>query len=447
MKKHLFIGLLFCLTTLLQSKAFAAADLKDFEIMINGEIFTDGYISTTKFCLGNTIEFNAQNNSYDISYIDWDFGDGVVQKNGKPQTTHDYSVPGWYDITAKLYGFQTQTTGSEQHLGTIQFSFRVVRTDTIYEYEQVCLDDNYTGQVRNDTIWPTDIVDCSTITATVKIYGKKSVLRDTIKTTDYYYEPLNGITYPQDPNNPQDYNQTIELNLTELFGIKNASNCDSIIYRNIQIITCLDMQINNRPEEQHICQGEPLDIPYTFTKGIIGEAYFIVNNEKTAIIPNAGFISLPVESLAPGVYNARIIVEDNNCGKVLQFPLDLTVLFPSDIFQYKFNNVLAVYKNGYGGNTGYDFIAYQWYRNGLPIEGATESIYHTTEPYTLGDEYFVVLTDKYGLTLPSCPQTINSVPNFNTQQNTPKASKVVDHQQMYIVREGIRYTIYGQRIK
>ena len=131
MKKHLFIGLLFCLTTLLQSKTFAAADLKDFEIMINGEIFTDGYISTTKFCLSNTIEFNAQNNSYDISYVDWDFGDGVVQKNGKPQTTHDYSVPGWYDITAKLYGFKTQTTGSEQHLGTIQFSFRVVRTDTI----------------------------------------------------------------------------------------------------------------------------------------------------------------------------------------------------------------------------------------------------------------------------------------------------------------------------
>jgi hypothetical protein len=82
----------------------------------------------------------------------------------------------------------------------------------------------------------------------------------------------------------------------------------------------------------------------------------------------------------------------------------------------------------------------------MPIEGATQSIYHTAEPFTLGDEYFVLLTDKSGLTLPSCSQTINDVPDLN-QRNAMPAKKVVSNQHMYIEREGQTYTIYGQRIR
>lgn len=415
-------------------------------VNVNGETFTNGYISETKFCFGEPVEFDAQIGTDEISRVDWDFGDGITLKRGEAKTTHDYTVPGWYDVTAELYGHQVCTDESEQYLGSVQFTFRIVRPDTVFYYEHDCLEEDYTGEIKNDTIWPTNIVDCDTVKVTVKMYGLNSSKMDTVYAEDSYYEPMNGITYPQDPDNPLEYEQTIELNLTQLFGTKNASDCDSIIYRHIKITTCLDMSIVNDPATQHFCPGETFDVPYTFRKGTIGDAYFIMGNEKTPVTANGGFITIPVESLKPGTYQSLITVDDPNCEQTLQFPLDLTVFFPKDIFAYKFNNVLAVYKNGYGGNTGYDFVAYQWFKNGTPIEGATQSIYHTAEPFTLGDEYFVVLTDKNGMTLPSCSQTINDVPDFN-QTNAAPAKKVLSNQHMYIVREGQTYTIYGHRVQ
>lgn len=415
-------------------------------VNVNGETFTNGYISDTKFCYGEPMEFNAKVGTDEISRVDWDFGDGITEKNGSAQTTHEYTVPGWYDVRAELYGHQVCTEENEQYLGSVQFSFRVVKPDTIYQYVHECLPEDYVGEIKNDTVWPTNITDCSNITATVKMYGQHSSKIDSVTAENQYYEPLNGITYPQNPDNPMEYDQTITINLTQLFGTTNAAGCDSIIHRHIKIITCLDMNINNNIDAQHACPGEAMDIPYTFIKGSMGDAYFTLNGQKTPITPNGGFFSLPVNGLKPGVYNAIISVDDPFCETTLQFPIDFRIYYPSDIFQYKFNNVLAVYKNGYGGNDGYDFVAYQWYRNGQPIEGATASIYHTTEPYTQGDTYFVVLTDQNGLTLPSCPQTINEVPNLNPQQ-APQASKIVKQQQMYILREGQLYTIYGQRIQ
>ena len=349
-------------------------------------------------------------------------------------------------MTAELYGHQVCTDESEQYLGSVQFTFRIVRPDTVFYYEHDCLEEDYTGEIKNDTIWPTNIVDCDTVKVTVKMYGQNSSKMDTVYAEDSYYESMNGITYPQDPNNPLEYEQTITLNLTELFGTKNASDCDSIIYRHIKITTCLSMNIVNDTAAQHFCPGETYDVPYTFIKGTIGDTYFIMDNEKTPVTANGGFITIPVDNLKPGKYQSLITVDDPNCERTLQFPLDLTVFFPKDIFAYKFNNVLAVYKNGYGGNTGYDFVAYQWFKNGTPIEGATQSIYHTAEPFTLGDEYFVVLTDKNGMTLPSCSQTINDVPDFN-QPNAAPAKKVLSNQHMYIVREGQTYTIYGHRVQ
>ena len=150
--------------------------------------------------------------------------------------------------------------------------------------------------------------------------------------------------------------------------------------------------------------------------------------------------------MKPGIYQAKITVQDTICDQVLEFPIDFTVFYPSDIFKYKFNNVLAVYNKA--NNGGYDFVAYQWYRNGEPIPGATESVYHTEEPFTLGDTYFVMLTRADGLVLPSCPQIIEIVPNYELDQNqAPQARKQMINQRLYIYIEDRVYDSHGQRIK
>lgn len=429
-------------------------------VNLNGETFVNNYRSETKFCVGDDFLFDAKVGTDEISRVDWDFGDGISEINGSPQTTHQYNVPGWYDVSASLYGHQVCTEEADQFLGSLTFSFRVVRPDTQYVYVHRCLDpidtdaagtipgntNNNSEVIPNDTIPQRGVADCGDRVDTIVIWGRSTVFNDEVRAKDSYYEPLNGITYPQNPDNEQEYDQTIELNLTELFGTKNADDCDTIIRRHIIITTCLDMNIPNDSATQHICPGGSLDVPYTFKRGTIGDSYVMINGQRTVVDVANGIVTLPVEDLKPGLYKPVVYVQDPNCGQTLEFPLDLAVYYPSDIFKYKYNNVLAVYKNGYGGNTGYDFTGYQWYRNGQAIEGATESVYHDPNPFTAGDEYYVVLTDKNGASLPSCPQTIENVPDFTPQENGAPA-KVLINQRMYIILDNQMYDMFGQKVK
>jgi hypothetical protein len=164
-----------------------------------------------------------------------------------------------------------------------------------------------------------------------------------------------------------------------------------------------------------------------------------------------GKVTLPINELKPNHYTAKIQVEDmnsdNGCTPIAESPLlDITVRYPEDIFAYKFNNVLAVYKKGSEHNKDYEFVAYQWYRNDKAIEGATESIYHTEAPFIAGDSYYVLLTDKNGLVLPSCPQIIDNVPNYTPQAKTAPYKKLVNNR-IYIVVDEKMYDAYGKRVQ
>ncbi len=413
-------------------------------IKVNNQIFTDGYISPDKFCFGEELMFDAKVGTDEITRVDWNFGDGITIKNGEAQTTHQYTVPGWYDVRADIYGSQACTDEPAQYMGYVQFSFRVVRPDTTYVYaDPECQAEDYTGDLKNDTIWPTDVTDCSNITVTVVPKGRITSSQDEVKAHDSYTDPQSGITYPRDPNNPQEYDQIVDVNLTELLGIKNAAGCDTIIHRHIVIITCLDMTISNDSANQHACEGESFSLPYTFRKGTIGDTYFILNGQKTAVTPENDYIALPVEDLKPGKYKASISVNDPNCEQTFDFPIDFAVYYPATIFKYKFNNVLAVYNKAHNG--GYDFVGYQWYRNGEEIIGANESVYHVDSTFTVDDEYYVVLTDKNGLSLPSCPQTITVVRPMESP--SAPAQKVMRNQRMYILRQEQIYDIFGRRVE
>ena len=123
--------------------------------------------------------------------------------------------------------------------------------------------------------------------------------------------------------------------------------------------------------------------------------------------------------------------------------------YPEDIVKYKFNNVLAVYNSGYGGNDGYSFKAYQWYRNYQPIEGATSSVLYLGDGVTfeIGDQVYVELTNFSGLTLPSCPLTIYSVPDYEVHTDNVPARKTLQNNRFVIIKGDDTYDIYGQKVK
>jgi hypothetical protein len=95
-----------------------------------------------------------------------------------------------------------------------------------------CKEIGYTGPLST-TLDTVQTADCWLYEISITHVGVKTEHYDTIKAKDSYYEPLNGTTYPLDPDNPNAYHIDIEVNLGEI----NQYACDSILHRHIDIVT------------------------------------------------------------------------------------------------------------------------------------------------------------------------------------------------------------------
>ena len=85
--------------------------------------------------------------------------------------------------------------------------------------------------------------------------------------------------------------------------------------------------------------------------------------------------------------------------EVASYPFTLTYLYPNTIFEQRYNDLIAVLTHDYNG--GYDFSAFQWYKDGVLLPGETHS--YLNQPLAFESEYSVLLTNTDGLQLMSCP--------------------------------------------
>lgn len=427
-------------------------------VNVNGITFINGNRSDEKFCIENEFSFDAKVGTDDITRVDWDFGDGTTDYNGLPQVNHLYSNPGWYDVTAELYGSQVCTNESEQFLGTVTFTFRVVRADTVpvAPTAPYCLSlqeqaDTIAikGQAYLDNLVQNGII--TILNPDAPCYEDKQIgLKLFGLETEETKETLTG------KDQVTGYNGTIYYESTDVEDLsENRYGCTHHTYYHVEVLHCLQMDITNNPARQRICAGDNIRVAYTKHKGNIdGDAHFIVpalNWDAAFVISDENVtdsLTLPASGInKPGVYQGKVVVRDKNCNEEQTFPIEFNVNYPRDIVAFKFNNVLAVYKPGYGGNDNYTFSAYQWFVNGQAVPNATNSVYHAEAPFQAGDIVYVLLTDNNGQSLPSCPLVITSVPDLEPQQQHAPARKLILDQHMFIDRAGAIYDIYGQKVR
>ena len=419
-------------------------------VLVNGETFTNGYRSDKKYCFGDEILFDANVGTDAISRVDWNFGDGTSEYYGQSTTSHSYTSPGWFDVTAALYGHQVCTSESEQYLGSVSFSFRIVRPDTVFGSvipQCISLDEYksdpayWDEKIANPQIDTVQENCYDTVKLNYVIYNRETEeYRDTIIGHDVAYG-YDGTPY------------YASQDVVEVY--KNAAGCDHFVRYYVKVITCLDITVYNNPATQHVCPGEDFSVNYTKTKGDIeGMATLKIPGtpDKEIYISNDNiadaWLTIPVSEMTkPGVYKAQLQIKDENCGDLLKFDIDFQIYYPQDIFSLKYNNVLAVYASGFGGNTYGNFTSFQWYHNGILIPGATSAVYHTDAPFTPGDTYYVELSDGVAAPLPACPLTIpQDVEDYNVNK-APSAEKKLINRHMYIVIDNRMYDAYGLRVK
>ena len=437
-------------------------------------------VSKTTFCVNEEIEMRLNIGNNDYQSVHWDYGDGVTYDSDPNESSaemrvsrHTYTAPGWYDLRV-LAKYINPCTGQPFN-DTLGLRFRVNRPDTIRHTGSDCVDPDYTGKM---TILDTVPYGCDSIVIIQKFLHYNSAYDTTVYAEDYYQ--LEDSVYTT----------STVVNDT----ILNRQLCDSVITWHINIVKCLGMKIENKPEEQEICAGDGnLDIPFSYNRdGDHLNAYLcLVKHDPTAewgyrlidttlidVVEKGeegdrklAIVNLPISEWAPGRYVGCILMEDANCKIIkdgVEVPaieqstaLDITIKYPENIMVFRFNNVLAVYQKGFGGNKGYDFVAYQWYLNGEEIDkqknpSAATSIFHSEEIFTPGDEYYVMLTEKGKEPVPSCSFFVPSAEELDdytpkqdgeTANNAPQASKKVINSRICVEFDGRTYDMYGQRVK
>lgn len=131
------------------------------------------------------------------------------------------------------------------------------------------------------------------------------------------------------------------------------------------------------------------------------------------IVPIAedGSVAVVYDTLRAGIYKANLI------GYFRQIPLfedtiTLTVQYPSSVMEKRWDDVICVLTSAYNG--GYDFVAFQWYKNGQPLVGETG--YYLNQPLEVGAEYTVLLTEQDSTQLMTCPLLLtNEEPEISVE--------------------------------
>lgn len=191
--------------------------------------------------------------------------------------------------------------------------------------------------------------------------------------------------------------------------LENQYHCDSIInidlHVNPRINTWLvgDLPVTICSDENELVidywllSGEYDSIQVVFDEAARATGY----RDTTITVPSVTQIKIPSPAkIRPNYYMVKIKFYQWCCG-VTTIEMPFQVYYYSGIIQQKWNDVLALLNENHNG--GYVFTAYQWYKNGMPIDGATK-------PYLYRDleeeaTYYVSLTREDGVVINTCSVT------------------------------------------
>lgn len=155
---------------------------------------------------------------------------------------------------------------------------------------------------------------------------------------------------------------------------------------------------------------------------------------------NTQQLTFSSENMISGNYKVTVVIHNPWCD-IDTDTLNFTLNLPSSIVEAKWDNVLAILNEKYNG--GYQFCSYQWYENGIPIQGATGSWYHTQETMNETSEYSVEVVLIDGTELKICPFLYGNKTNNEPER---KVRKILKDGHVYIINDENIYNIFGIKV-
>jgi len=168
------------------------------------------------------------------------------------------------------------------------------------------------------------------------------------------------------------------------------------------------------------CEGSGLNLDYSILTGTPTQYKITFDAAaNSAGIQNVAYTDMPSSSTSgtlminvpkktvDGTYHGTLVMRDELGVESPAYSFTFTINLSADYILTKFNQIIFV------DNSSKRFTAYQWYKDGVIINGATKQSYN--DPTGLSGAYTVQVTDTKGNKIISCPKVLNN----------PKAVKVV----------------------
>lgn len=244
--------------------------------------------------------------------------------------------------------------------------------------------------------------------------------------------------------------QTFTTSGEHTVTLPSTAGCDSIVTLRLEVVSKLEMEISAIgtpcPEdalfliETHARKGKPDYYALTFDETGTAEGFAPQNDSLKGGADNTITVAIPA-SVEPGYYPFAIRFDSKKHGSH-EVSGEVAVRYSASLIQQRWDDVLGILNAD--NNGGYDFQFFQWYRNGVAIEGATKPYLYVPDKLTPGDMYSVEmkLTEE-SRGLETCAYTVAPI------SAAPAAAPIKEIQNgtIYIHVNGHTYNAQGQKIK
>ncbi|MBR1631951.1 MAG: T9SS type A sorting domain-containing protein [Paludibacteraceae bacterium] len=352
-----------------------------------------------------TINQESGDTVHTVSSVDsllWDFGDGSTALYSKaPQVRHEYPLTGGRfeaKLTAVIdYCSITQTYMID--VPDLSKHAREVRDIHICDGESYTFNGRtYFNSYTDSVLTTSRVTGCDSTCVLILTVHDTTALQvyDTICASDGYM--FNG--------------EVLRASGKYKAWLKNVYDCDSVVDLNLTAYDWVyggvrGIQLSPVP---NICYGDAsftlqcimpeisdsIWVNYNDSMLFYGATNFVLAN------PGGPFdLDIPLGNAGPGYYSVTISGYNDYCG-VISTQVNFIIRFPSSVLAQKWNDAIGVLNSNYNG--GYNFVAFQWYKDGAEILGETYSyLYLKDDELSMGSEYSVMLTDDQGRQILSCP--------------------------------------------
>ncbi len=216
---------------------------------------------------------------------------------------------------------------------------------------------------------------------------------------------------------------------TYIHATKSVMGCDSV---STLILYVHEPLVVSMPAVDSICaDADSWSVPFLIKQGRSYKYSVFWQTDRMEEIDEQPLLSSPLnvdvyQPIQPDLYQAMVIFHDS---MRLYYPKEITddtvrvslkVLYPDSILTQRWNDVIAVRNAEYNG--GFDLIGFQWYKNGLPIEGAIQSYYYAPDGLDMTAEYTaLVMRSGDSLQLMTCP----IIPEYISDTDIPNVPTLV----------------------